>query len=643
MVETGGFDWREFLGRWSGEWADAWEPERSRGELDEVSRRERWLGFEGAGSARTAAAEERLGCRLPPSYRAFVEVSDGWRYAGGFVWVLAGTEQARWHEDAAGLAQAEREELTEDSTPEEVLRAGMWERSLRLDVESDATYVLMDPGDIDESGEWAVYVWAHWRAAPPERYGSFREFMEAMHQEFHCQRAGDLGEAFVNDTTRAVDASVEEARLDALRGRYEQAEATLTRAMAYGRPRARGMCDQIRRLSGRTYMAGFGPLATDPVYAPELLPVLAAEQVRDRRGDGRGSGMWLPGADESVRELGDSVLAQVREGTFRYSPGGEFGQAVDEAREQARWGRGDEAWRVLRAALPLWRPRGPEHLAPVGLLADPVLGPVCGIRERGLELLATPRAGERGEAPAAAPDIDPPGLAWLVEAGRTGEFQAGYRFVLVEGVRPKELPGLVGAEADGELRGPESRFETLFGAGRGTGQDAAVWEDRGIAAVGLAGDDWSFAFDDRPQPFNTQRFASPAVDASRGGREGRRAVVVWSSPALHAGRPGVFHLSVARGGQEQYAFTVLRDEIADRQGAIPGSLDPERFFGSGGSGEAGLLDAVAGEFGVGLPRFALTKGRAHTFTTRSWTRPPEPGERIAVLRFVRSRGAARED
>ncbi|KPH99733.1 hypothetical protein OK006_1198 [Actinobacteria bacterium OK006] len=41
--------------------------------------------------------EERLGRRMPPSYREFLKVSDGWRHAGGFVWLPAGTEDAHWH------------------------------------------------------------------------------------------------------------------------------------------------------------------------------------------------------------------------------------------------------------------------------------------------------------------------------------------------------------------------------------------------------------------------------------------------------------------------------------------------------------------------------------------------------------------
>jgi hypothetical protein len=80
-------------------------------------------------------------------------VSDGWRHAGGFVWLLAGTDAVRRHEDAAGLAEYFPGDPDDDPTPEDVLLAGMWERALQLDVESDAVYVLLDPGDVDDAGE----------------------------------------------------------------------------------------------------------------------------------------------------------------------------------------------------------------------------------------------------------------------------------------------------------------------------------------------------------------------------------------------------------------------------------------------------------------------------------------------------------
>lgn len=47
---------------------------------------------------------------------------------------------------------------------------------------------------------------------------------------------------------------------------------------------------------------------------------------------------------------------------------------------------------AIRDAMPQWRPRTADHIAPVALLADPVLAAVI-TPERGRELLMTPRSG----------------------------------------------------------------------------------------------------------------------------------------------------------------------------------------------------------------------------------------------------------
>jgi hypothetical protein len=294
-------------------------------------------------------------------------------------------------------------------------------------------------------------------------------------------------------------------------------------------------------------MVYFNGLATDPRYAPELLPLLVGEQARN--------------------------------GTYRYAPDGSFGEAVERARERARWGNTDEAWRTLMNALPLWEPLGPDHLAPLAWVADPLLGPLL-TPERGEELLSTPRGGQRGAAPSPAAGTDPGGLAWLAE--------------------------------------PDP------------GNRRTSYDDKAVMAVGRAGLGWSFAFDAEPAPFIGQRFVSPAGAAS----EGTRAVVVWGGLRAWHGEP-FFHLSVARDGIEDYAFTYEDGEIRT-SGAIPQALEPGRFFGrpKEDSGvERALLEAVGEEFGVRLPRHSLMRGRMHTFTTRSWTRPPGDGETYSVVRL----------
>ncbi|ATZ22364.1 hypothetical protein SLAV_02200 [Streptomyces lavendulae subsp. lavendulae] len=397
MPRITAWDWRTFLLKWSGEWADCPADGEVLGEDDVAARRARWLGGAPAGEERIAAMERRLGRRMPPSYREFLEVSDGWQHAGGFVTLLAGTADAHWHDDASGLADMFEEYLDEDSGPEQRREADIWRRGLQLDVESDATYVLMDPEDVGEDGDWAVYTWAGWRAAPPRRYANFAEFMRDMHREFHSLRAyPDAGEPeFVNDTTRALDALVDEARREALSGGWERALAALDEAKGYGRPRAAGLGDQIRRLLGETHMVYFESLATDPRYAPELLPVLAADHAAH-------SWDFPPrGADGDSAKAANATLAQVRAGTYRHTADGAFGEAVERARELARRREVDAAWRTLLEALPRWEPLGADHLAPLGWLADPLLGPLL-TPERGRELLSTPRGGQAGETPTSA-------------------------------------------------------------------------------------------------------------------------------------------------------------------------------------------------------------------------------------------------
>lgn len=85
-------EWRPFLKRWSEEWISAHDPDRD-GSLDPDVVRGGWLGFAPAASADVAALERRLALTLPPSLRAFLEVTDGWRDAGLFIYRLGGTSE----------------------------------------------------------------------------------------------------------------------------------------------------------------------------------------------------------------------------------------------------------------------------------------------------------------------------------------------------------------------------------------------------------------------------------------------------------------------------------------------------------------------------------------------------------------------
>ncbi|WP_445528816.1 SMI1/KNR4 family protein [Streptomyces cyslabdanicus] len=627
------FNWHRFLERWQEEWVPRAGVDEDGGQSVVP------LGRPGADEAAIAAAEERLGRRLPPSYREFLAVSDGWHVeqtAG--VYQLGGAADIDWFRDPHDLTPLYEENLGDNPSEEDVLLAGMWQRALQLETDSDLSYALLDPGDSDQDGEWALYVYKGWSGEFPDRYPSFRAYMEAMYRGFHANRVDRPD--FVNATTRAQDAQVEEARLLALRGRYEEALPLLEEALSFGRPRSAVLLNQLRHLLAPGNTRDYGTLVADPRYLPEILPVQA---MTPARGEWRlgGDDHWLGvmAARGVARKTAEAVLSALRDGTHHYEPPGPWGRAVAEARESARWGATDAAWRALRDALPLWEAPGPLLIAPIGLLADPVLGPLI-TPERGREILATPRSGERGPAPEPLPDLDPPGLAWLTEPAATRRPHTGYRCVWVQGIDPARLPALIGEEG-AELSRPMDAYRASWRAPRPHEREGVeLWEDRAVVAVGRTAEAWAFAVDGHCGQHLNNRFRSLAPDASSSGR----AVEVWRDRrrSTPGDRPAAFHLSVAEQGEELYGFTVRGTET-QRSGAIPEALDPARLFRPGDTEvdrERRMLEALHTELGLSLPRFALTQGRLRTFTTRSWTRAPRAGEGFAYayLGFVRHRG-----
>ncbi|MFD8202213.1 SMI1/KNR4 family protein [Streptomyces sp. NPDC059701] len=621
MTTDGDFDWARFLGRWQEEWVP-----------DEHGTRRDRLGGPPATEEAVAAAERRLGTRLPPSYRGFLAAADGWWVdATASVYRLGGVEDIDWFGDPYGLTEIYEESLDERSDDRERLLAGMWRRALRLETESDMSHALLDPGDTDADGEWALYVYQGWSGDLPDRYPSFRAYMEARYRAFHADRAGSVT-GFENDTTRAQDANVERAREEALRGHPETAAELLTEARAFGRPGAAALLRQLTTRPAVNLRFAFAGLVTDPRYTGELLPVTAAAHVEDNRYRASLGTLALGcETDDRMRAAADDLVDRIARGVHRYEPGGAFGRAVAEAREAARWGDADGAWRTIRAAVPSWSPPGPDLVAPVGLTADSVLGRVV-TPERWRELLSTPRAGRGGPAPEPAPALDPPGLRWLVDDARD-RIRTGYRCLWVEGVEPAALPGLIGEPGCAGLSPhPVDPRERVFGEAATGARGREPWEDRAVLSVGRTASGWAFGFEEAPSYTPGDRFfLSPAAAASAGGR----SVVLWVQPArTHSER--AVHLSVAERGRELYAFT-LRGTETERGGDVPGPLDPDRLFegAAGEDGERRLLAALESEFALSLPRFALTDGVLHRFTTRSWTRAPREGEGYAVFGWSR--------
>ncbi|MBD0742756.1 SMI1/KNR4 family protein [Streptomyces sp. CBMA152] len=631
------FEWQPFLTRWSQEWADAYDAGQGGRDDDRDAWVARWLGFGPAAEERIVALEQRIGRPLPPSLRSFLQVTDGWRHAGHFVYLLAGAERIDWCGDPHGMSTDWLEQLGEDADEEEIREAGVWARSLQLALDSDMVDVLLDPEDVDERGEWAVYTYASWRGAPPERYPSFRHFMEDMYQEFLSMSADDPG--FDNDTTRSLDAGVERAREQVLSGAYEEAAEALTEAVACGRPRAAQLLAQIRPLSGQGVDVEAGASLDDPYVAGESMPLNCAEEARS----GRSDDAWFLGRyPEEDRETVARVLERIRQGTYEYEASGPFGDAVRVARDLARRARPEAAWRVLAAAVPSWQPATDDHIAPVGLLADSVLGPVV-TPERGRALLATPRGAaatpstDTAGSPAPPTDdgIDADGLAWLAETD--GNMRPGFRLVLVEGVEPADLHQRMGA--GGPLL---PALRTWDASTRHGSPDAETWEQRVTVRVGNAGPNWSFAHAADGTDARQSRFRSPSLDASHGTRA--LTLVLYPDPFFHGtadDRPHTFHFSLAQDGHLLHSLIVHDSEVTST-GEAPAALAPDRLLfdrtNSGGPDNdtaapdiRRALALIAAEFDLTLSQEALLHGRLDGFETVSWLREPQPGESWAYF------------
>ncbi|QKW32862.1 SMI1/KNR4 family protein [Actinomadura sp. NAK00032] len=382
-------EWRPWLRRWSDEWVRSAGPE-----ADPEVARTRWLGFAPAAEQAVAAAEARIGVRLPPAYREFLLTTDGWRDAGMFVWRMRDTSDIGWLRDLEPYWDDGWAELCEDEREGTCLSRG-----LLISREADAGILFLDPGSVDDSGEWAAYSLFSWRAEPPERFASFTALMEDLYAEFHRMRKPEGG------TRDSWDAKVEQARLDALAGDADGADAVLAEAEDFGLERATVLRAQLQVFVGRPSGHSLGRLLhsdfvpagflADPLFTEEFLPLLFAQHAECSL-PGRNSQlqMAMNGNDPDLHLLVGAYQARIRNGERPMTYGNpEFDGLIRDAVDE-HGAEPDALWRDIDAAFAHWRPRTRDHIAPVALLADPAVTAAL-TPERRRNLLSRPRGDRR--------------------------------------------------------------------------------------------------------------------------------------------------------------------------------------------------------------------------------------------------------
>ncbi len=187
-------EWRQFLQTWSDEWLKTDE------RFPQAVRTSRWLGFDAATGAQIEKMEKGLGYRLPPSFRAFLLTTNGWRKTTLMIGRIRPVNKIEWLEVDDPQFVDINCDNTEELKPFDGVRSEdyyaydgrpIFDRchlKLTLKIgdpaDGDTAIYLLNPMVMAENGEWEAWLHAHWIPGAI-RYPSFAQLMRAEYESFH--------------------------------------------------------------------------------------------------------------------------------------------------------------------------------------------------------------------------------------------------------------------------------------------------------------------------------------------------------------------------------------------------------------------------------------------------------------------------
>jgi hypothetical protein len=151
-----------------------------------------WLGCVGASEGEITAVEKRLAMPLPPSYRAFLKVSNGWSFPSVSIFDLLPATKVVWfceqNQDWIDAYVGPSAELPPISDKEYFVygakqdcitfRADYLQTALQISEVADGSVVLLNPKATTPQGEWETWFFANWLPGAV-RYRSFVEWLAA--------------------------------------------------------------------------------------------------------------------------------------------------------------------------------------------------------------------------------------------------------------------------------------------------------------------------------------------------------------------------------------------------------------------------------------------------------------------------------
>ncbi len=173
------YDWRPFLEQYSRDLIAYKHPYGADQWPDEVIV-SGWAGYAGATEDQIVALEARIGALLPPSYRQFLAVTNGWRDTGAFIYKLWSAEEVDWFR----VRNKEWIDIWNSSGDDEFdpdhLRQQM-KTALEISDTGDSAIMLLNPQVITPEGEWEAWFFSNWGAGA-DRYPSFWDLMHAQYK-----------------------------------------------------------------------------------------------------------------------------------------------------------------------------------------------------------------------------------------------------------------------------------------------------------------------------------------------------------------------------------------------------------------------------------------------------------------------------
>ncbi|MEW2165652.1 SMI1/KNR4 family protein [Streptomyces sp. NPDC007084] len=169
-------EWRAFLSDYNTKLINSDEVREAVEERRQVISKERleagWAGAEPASEETLVAAEERLGVRLPPSYRNFLSASDGWEYIGDVDLLRAA--EIGWFADHDEGVLEKWSDVDFFADYLAVLRRCLL---IGSDNGGSGCYWLLHADSVGAAGEWTAYEWWPGDGEVPEPYDHFADMV----------------------------------------------------------------------------------------------------------------------------------------------------------------------------------------------------------------------------------------------------------------------------------------------------------------------------------------------------------------------------------------------------------------------------------------------------------------------------------